>query len=150
MANRLADYVVARVPEVGDVFRSTGTTWPVDEDLPTEVFAITVARYPCLTRMFCSAPACVAVPDLQAGVILQRVADKNPRVAAYRKRCDEVWLMMCINTADLATNYSLDESAKAVEVATEFDRVFLFSVLDRYAFEVRSASYMPSTQVITP
>lgn len=139
LANRLADYVVARVPDVGDVFRSTGSTWPIDEDLPTEVFAITVARYPCLTRMYCSAPDCVAIRDLQAVEISQRIAEKNARVAAYRKRCDEAWLVMCINTADLATTYSLDECAKAVEVVTDFDRVFLFSVLDHYAFEVRCA-----------
>ncbi len=143
LAHRLADYVLARLPAVGDVFRSTGTTWPIDEDLPTEVFAITVARYPCLSRVFCSAPDCVAIPDLQAAEISLRVAEKNSRVAAYRQRCDQVWLVMCINTADLATAYSLDERATSAEVVTEFDRVFLFSVLDRYAYEVRRAGCTP-------
>ena len=150
LANRLADYVLARLPAVGDVFRSTGTTWPIDEDLPTEVFAITVARYPCLSHVFCNAPDCVAIPDLQAVEISQRVAEKNSRVATYRQRCDEVWLVMCINTADLATNYSLDERATSAEVVTEFDRVFLFSVLDRYAYEVRRAGCTPLAQVVTP
>ena len=52
---------------------------------------------------------------------------------------------MCINTANLATNFSLDERATSAEVVTEFDRVFLFSVFDRYACEVRRAGHMPST-----
>lgn len=150
LANRLADYVAARLPEVGDVFTSSGTVWPRDEDLPAEVFAITVARYPCLTRISCDAPECVAIPDLQAKDLEQCIADKNRRVAVYRQRCDEVWLVMCINTTHLATNYSLDECATSVEVVTEFDLVFLFSVFGRYACEVRRAGHIPATEFITP
>lgn len=150
LANRLADYVVARLPEVGEVFTSSGAAWPIDEGLPAEVFAITVARYPCLTRISCDAPECLAIPDLQARDVRQCVAGKDRRVAAYRQRCDKVWLVMCINTANLATNYSLDECATSVEVVTEFDRVFLFSVFDRYACEVRRAGHIPATEFITP
>lgn len=149
LANRLADYVAARLPEFGDVFTSSGTAWPRDEDLPAEVFAITVARYPYLTHISCDAPECVAIPDLQAKDLEQCIADKNHRVAVYRQRCDEVWLVMCINTTNLATNYSLNECATSAEVVTEFDRAFLFSVFDRYACEVRRAGPMPSTEFVT-
>lgn len=148
-ANHLASYVAARVPEVGEVFSSCATTWPIDKDLPAQVSAIKVARYPCLTRMFCKAPGYVAVPDLQAIVIEQRVAGKNCRVATYRERCDETWLVMCINTADLGTWHSLDESATSAEVATEFDRLFLFSVLDHYACEIRRAGHTPPAELVT-
>ena len=135
-ANRIAGYIASTLPELGGVFTSSGTAWPIDKDLPAEVHAITVARYPCLTRSFCSAPDCRWIPSLQHGDFEGRVAEKSARVEVYRERCDQVWLVMCINTADLATAYCLEGFTPPKVLTTTFDRLFLFSVMESVTFPI--------------
>lgn len=139
LAERLARYIAPRVPEPGEVFSKCANHWPYDPELPPEVFALRVARYRCLTRISCDGSHAVFVPGLNAADVLRCVATKDRKAPAYRSRCDEAWLLMCINTADLATAYSLETFASPSAIATDFDRLFLLSILEPQVHEIPCA-----------
>jgi hypothetical protein len=139
LAERLARYIGPRIPPDGEVFSKCANHWPYDPELPPEVFALTIARYRCLTKISCDSSEAVCISDLAAVDVERCVAKKNGKVTAYRARCDEAWLLMCINTADLATAYSLETFASPSAVATDFDRLFLLSILEPQVCEIPRA-----------
>lgn len=139
LAERLANYIGPRIPSEGKVFSKCANQWPYDPELPPEVFALTVARYRCLTEISCDSGGAVFIPDLVALDVERCVAKKNGRVAAYRERCDEAWLLMCVNTVDLATAYSFETFAPPTAIPSDFDRLFLLSILEPRVYEIACA-----------
>ncbi len=139
LAERLASYIGPRIPPEGEVFSKCAHHWPYDPELPPDVFAVTIAQYRCLTEISCDSGEAVFIPDLAAADVDRCVAKKNGKVAAYRERCDEAWLLMCVNTVDLATAYSLESFSTPAAISTHFDRVFLMSVFGSRVYEIHTA-----------
>lgn len=139
LAERLARYISPRIPPEGEVFSKCANRWPYDPELPPEVFALTIARYRCLTKISCESSEAVFVPDLRAADVNRCVAGKDGKVARYRKRCDDAWLLMCVNTADLATAYSFETFAPPTTLSSDFDRLFLLSILEPRVYEMPCA-----------
>jgi hypothetical protein len=134
LAARLARYIKPRIPPVGEVFSKCVNHWPYDPELPPECFALTIARYRYLTEISCNSGEAVFIPDLSIADVERCVAKKDGKVGAYRDRCDEPWLLMCVNTVDLATAYSLESFNAPPALPTEFDRLFVLSALDRRVY----------------
>lgn len=139
LAERLARYIRPRIPPEGEVFSKCANHWPYDPELPPEVFALTIARYRCLTEISCDSGEAVFIPDLAAADVERCVAKKNGKVAAYRERCDEAWLLMCVNTVDLATAYSFETFAPPTAIPSDFDRLLLLSILEPRVYEIPRA-----------
>lgn len=136
LAERLARYIVTRLPEPGEVFSKCSNHWPYDPEMPPEIFALSVARGCRLTQTSCHAPRGVAVPELTAADVLSGLEDKNGNVERYLKRCDEPWLLLCINTPDISTAYSLDTFQVPDLVRTSFGRVFVMSIREPRVYEL--------------
>lgn len=139
LAERLANYVERRVPQAGEVFARRASEWPLDEDLPAEVYGISIARYEYLTQTTCDATEAVFVPELQASNVERCVRRKNPCVQRYRERCSETWLLMYVNAAELATAYSFETFAPPAAIPSDFDRMFLLSILEPRVYEIPCA-----------
>lgn len=139
LAEQLASYISPRIPPEGEMFSKCANHWPFDPELPPEVFALTIARYRCLTEISCDSGEAVFIPDLAAADVERCVAKKNGKVAAYRERCDEAWLLMCVNTIDLAAAYSFETFAPPTFIPNDFDRLFLLSILEPRVYEIPCA-----------
>lgn len=72
------------------------------------------------------------VPRLLGKELQEVIARKEPRVAQYRHRTREVWLLIVVNGFDAATALSVDVDALSRTYATRFDGVVLFDdAMDR-------------------
>jgi hypothetical protein len=73
---------------------------------------------------------------------VQRAIDaKINKVAAYRDKCDHVWLIVWVGSGDLSANANLEDDAAQHSYRTHFDRVFFF---DRLAPRVISLNTHPA------
>ncbi len=135
LATRLADYVIRSLPAIDEDFHRDYWEWLADHHLPPEIYSITIMRRRCLTSITCHAPAAEFMPDMLPRYLEQVITEKNRRVRDYRKRCDEAWLLLCIETGSLATGFSIESFSPAPTIVAKFDKVFLFSVMDRWVHE---------------
>jgi len=60
-----------------------------------------------------------------------RISEKNPKLAAYKKQCKTVWLVIVADGETLASMADLNEDSPQMAIETEFDRVFFFNARDR-------------------
>jgi len=60
-----------------------------------------------------------------------RISEKNQKLAAYKKQCKTVWLVIVADGETLASMADLNEDSPQMAIETEFDRVFFFNASDR-------------------
>jgi hypothetical protein len=68
------------------------------------------------------------------------IDDKNGKVADYRRKCDQVWLILWAGRGNMSSNAALHEEAIQQSYRTHFDRVFFF---DRFGPSVLMLQTLP-------
>lgn len=124
LAKEYADLVADNVPAA-----NAGTELPQDYDdyltMPSLVHKLMVRRFDVVTRSMFTCPGATWVPTLGFKDIERTLASKEPKVSAYRRRCDEVWLVINADMESMATWFEIESSILEHAFHTAFDRVFL-------------------------
>lgn len=110
------------------------------EDLntfPDEITRIRIQRNRFRSRALWSVPRAAFIPRLDVQLIQHRIDDKNERVAMYREKSREVWLVM-VHTLHFSLASTFEYSRETLDHTyhSYFDRTFLLNLFDRRSHEL--------------
>jgi hypothetical protein len=135
LAQQLADIALRNVPSVGQTHLEE-FDWQERGVFPEHVQRVAVYNVPLTNGPFFTAPSATWVADLAATDVQSALDSKNPKCAAYRVRCDSVWLLINCNTDFLSTWFEVDPIALQRKFNSDFDRAFLLSHFSGQVFEL--------------
>jgi hypothetical protein len=69
-----------------------------------------------------------AVPGVSIDLIEERLRDKESRLDEYRRRCDEVWLLIVTDTGTRASHFDVPGSVVSATYSTGFERLYLLII----------------------
>lgn len=124
LATALADLVSGNIPEVNSS-AEVPANWQDYRKLPSILHKVLVRRLDVVTKTFFGAPGATWVSSLSREEIMRAVASKEPKLSAYRTRCDEAWLVINADMESMATWFDFDSAPLQERFATAFDRVFV-------------------------
>jgi hypothetical protein len=90
-----------------------------------------------MTESFFSAPSAVFVPPLKKERINEILTLKGMKYQQYRKRCNQIWLLINADGSQLSTTYDFDPNLSNEKFTTSFDRVFLMRHFAQVASELK-------------
>ena len=96
-----------------------------------------------LTTPCWSLPYASFIPESTAEALQAVIGNKAPNLAAYRKRADDVWLVIISGTQGLLSMLDLDAGLLDAEYETGFDRLFLFRTFSGEVHELKRRSTAP-------
>ena len=124
LATELADLVSDNIPEPNST-AEIPADWDDMRTLPAILHKLSVHRLDVVTKTFFSAPGATWVGTISRQDIQRALDSKEPKLAAYRTRCDEAWLVINADIESMATWFEFDLSVLAEPFPTNFSRVFL-------------------------
>lgn len=95
------------------------------DDIPEEVYALNIYRTEGTPRTAWTVPGGQYVPILESADLIEVIQKKSKLLAAYRQRCDEVWLLIVADGFRLGTMFQIEAQRLAPVPRGEFNRVFL-------------------------
>lgn len=78
------------------------------------------------------------VPTLDATGLKATIETKDARVAEYRKRCDQAWLLIVTNLGMPSSHFTIAEKVLSHTFSTVFDRLFLLTDGNRRLIELKT------------
>lgn len=126
LASRISKLVEQNVPEIGSKYEES-YDWVNRDYFPEEVISIVIYRIPEMKHAFFSSPDAAFIPNLLPKDIMRVLDNKNKKYASYRKRCDESWLVVTMNGAQLSSTFDIPEKTITERYMTPFERVFLLN-----------------------
>lgn len=132
LAERLAELVAQFAPAEPDS-ETTVEAWRHNRgapgEIPPQIEEIWIKK-PGRPDHLWGVPRGSAVPFLSSAQIQAELDVKNGRVAKYRERCDEIWLLLTADGFSPATHLRLPDDVAAECFLSDFDRVFYFHNFD--------------------
>jgi hypothetical protein len=118
-------HIVRRNMPASDESAREDYDWVNRSYFPENFIEISVHNLPVITHSFFNGPGATWLADVTREDI-QRVLDaKEGKYAAYRKRCDEAWLVINCDGEFMSTWFDFDNADLAGPFRSVFDRVFL-------------------------
>jgi hypothetical protein len=108
-----------------------------NSELPDEIFEIILHKYESTKSVNVDNPKFVWVKTLGANELKNEIFKKEALITEYRKKCDEIWLLMVVDEFDPASIFSVSEDAKNFIYETAFDKIFLFNNYTGEYFELK-------------
>lgn len=134
-AAELAALVSANIPWENSS-NEVPTDWHDFRKLPAILHKVSVRRLDVVTKTFFSAPGATWVASLSREDIVRALASKEPKLAAYRTRCDEAWLVINADIESMATWFDFYSAPLQEPFTTAFDRVFVVRHFRGKAYEL--------------
>lgn len=78
------------------------------------------------------------VPHLPAEVVRERVSAKERHLKGYLSKCNEIWLLMVLDTGVSSNHFEVDEELLANRFSTSFSKLFLFRAFHSELFELET------------
>jgi hypothetical protein len=135
LANELADLVEACLPEQGGevTIKHPHPAWGA---LPPEVSYLSVRRNKVSPKNLWVSTRGAFIPTLTPLDLQNRIEEKEGKLASYRQKCSQVWLLIVANGLEPST---FGEPAPEIEESsfeTSFDRVFFLHHADKLVVEL--------------
>ena len=119
--------VMSNIPSAESSAQLPPNGW-TESGLPANISALSVYRTDNIEKTTYSAPQVGWIPDMNSKTDIQRVLDaKNPKALAYRKKCDELWLLINVAFGTISSQFDIPDEVVEEVVDANFDRVFLLS-----------------------
>ncbi len=99
--------------------------WRIYEIQLNGVLLLSVTKWK-MEKSYWNAPLASFVPTVNSQQIQDILDEKNTRCADYRKKCDEVWLIIVMNRFSASSYSMIPEGIAERDYAHEFDSAFLF------------------------
>lgn len=128
LAESIAKVVQRNLPPM-DETTNEEYTWDNRDYFPEEVNSLSVSRFTGHKEIFFSAPQAAFIPQLMRTDLERAITPKEAKVAAYRKKADEVWLVVTCDGGGLSGSYDFDEAMLNPAFVSGFDRIFLMRSL---------------------
>ena len=125
LATALADIVQMRMPPNQESTKIR-QTWNTKSELPEEFSSVTIFRIDNLKDPVWAPVMASAIPDIPSDFVQERINHKNEKVVKYRKRCDEVWLLIVVYGFLPSTWFDVSGEALKELYQSDFDRTYLF------------------------
>lgn len=140
IAKNLVRIVEENIPEQ-ESFNEVKKTWEIDDPLPKVVSSITIIRFGSLTKSSW-APIGIsgAMPNVPPEFVQKSIDKKNPKVEDYKKRCDEVWLVIVVYGYLPSTLFEVSGKAISELYSSNFDRTYLFDFQKNKSFLLKTVS----------
>lgn len=135
LAQAVACTVATRMPAKGE-YVCIESDLLVPSRLPPEIAVIGAYNLPTASRSFFTAPGATWVVTLQPSDVERTLHAKDSKYTTYRRKCDEVWLVIGCNGEFMSTWFQEVERAASFNLHTSFDRVFLMSYFDQRLIEL--------------
>lgn len=125
LAFALYNIVVRNLPTV-DSSGNEKYDWVNRSYFPETFDTVSVHRLTDITQTFFSCPGSTWIGPLTVDEVKRVLAAKEPKYAAYRNKCEEVWLVINADMLSMSTWFEIDEQRLMIPYLTKFDRLFLF------------------------
>ncbi|TFY98842.1 hypothetical protein [Ramlibacter humi] len=124
LAKAIVGTIQRNMPASGEASRET-YDWVNRAYFPEHFIEISVHNFPVMTQSFFSGPGGTWLVDVTPDDI-QRVLDaKEGKYTAYRRRCEEAWLVINCDGEFMSTWFDFDNEALAGPFRSGFERVFI-------------------------
>jgi len=77
------------------------------------------------------------VPHLSVDSVKERIYLKERQIQSYLSKCDEVWLLLVLDTGVPSNHFVIDEDLLATEFRSLFSKIFLFRTFHSELFELK-------------
>lgn len=109
--------------------------------LPEEIDSIRISRSSFRSRALWTPANGAFIPHHSVDEIQARIDEKNKRAASYRKKSEEIWLLIVHSLPfSLASTFEASEDAFMNRYRADFERVFLFDVFSKTPVELPLAT----------
>lgn len=129
VAEQLVSLIARYIPDI-DSHLTIAHPAPMWKELPNHAAAVFVSRPAWLTKSIWDFSQAGSVPHLRDSFgRLQKILDeKEPRIPAYRQRCDEVWLLIVADGTTMQSFVVIDEDeVPSHHLVSSFDAAYLLS-----------------------
>ncbi|HEY4084148.1 MAG TPA: hypothetical protein VGM81_25960 [Burkholderiaceae bacterium] len=124
LAQAVAELAARNVPSMGEC-KEEEPSWTTVASFPDLVDQIRVFRYPDMIESHFFASGTVWVAPLAPQDVQRALNSKEKKYAAYKAKCDEVWLVVVVNAGFMSTWVDGAEPLRGVRFRTPFDRVLV-------------------------
>ncbi len=100
------------------------------------VQSISVWRWSGLDRPYVHASIAAFLPSLSHSLIQAHISKKNRRSTDYRKKCDEIWLVLVHNETGTSTHFDRRDLDLSESFQMNCDRVWLLDFIKKKVLEV--------------
>lgn len=135
LARELAELVAVAVPEAGTRVTLENTGLP-GSHFPQELHSIEVARFNSLGRNSWAAPVADYTPRLAPLDISHIIKTKEPKLAGYKQRCTQVWLLIVIEGFRPSSFAEITQAVTHKSYETGFDKVLLLKCFEDQVIEL--------------
>jgi hypothetical protein len=125
LAAALCDIVARNVPGPNST-REEQYVWTNRSYFPEVLNSVSVHRLDVITKSFFSCPGTIWVDNLTPTDVERSLALKESKYAAYRRQCDEAWLVINADLGSMSTWFEVDERRLSIPYQTKFDRLFVY------------------------
>jgi hypothetical protein len=135
-AKELASLILDNMPEHGKPvgLQETEDNW---EQWPATLSRVSIERSDGLTKTTCCPADAGFVPKLEPGLVQSVIDKKDLRCSDYRRRCEELWLLVVAGGFACSSWFTVDPDIITHAFVASFDRVFLFQNCEKKVFELR-------------
>lgn len=125
LANALFSIVVRNLPGPNSS-REEQYDWTNRSYFPEVLHTVSVHRLDAITKSFFSCPGATWVGDLTPADVARALSSKESKYAAYRRQCEEAWLVINADLGSMSTWFEVDERSLLTPYQTNFDRLFVY------------------------
>ena len=124
LASAIVKIAVKNVPPPNSSVREE-YDWTNRAYFPGILDSVTVHRLDGMTQSHFNCPGSTWVAPLAPGDLERAIASKEGKYDAYRKRCEEAWLLINADIGSMSTWFQFDSAALTGPFRTSFQRVFV-------------------------
>ena len=136
IASKLAA-LVQQTPVEVDGYVELENDYENSDMFPEEITRIRIQRNRFRSRGLWTVPRVAFIPRLDVIHVQRRIDEKNKRVAVYREKSPEVWLVIVHSLHfSLASTFEYSDEVFLHKYDSEFDRTFLLDVFNRHCYEL--------------
>ena len=136
VASKLAELVLATNVDVGGEVKLQNEYDDLDA-FPEEITRIRIQRSPFRSRPLWNAPRAAFIPQLDVGLLQERIDEKNKRAEVYRQKSPEIWLVIVHNLSlSLASSFERSREAFQHSYRSDFNRTFMLDAFGKRSDEL--------------
>ncbi len=113
--------MAARIPAQGAVY-SEDYDWETRDYFPEEISHVSAWHVPDQEAPLFQSPSSSFIATLEPSDVLRALTLKEPKVAKYRERANEVWLVINYDTGQLSTHFEDEEATFGATYVPELIR----------------------------
>lgn len=137
VARIIFDIVSKNIPRPGSSIQIPPNAWTC-VPLPGELSAVSIHQIDEIGETFYSAPQFGWIPNLRADSDLQSTINvKNGRINAYRKNCDEIWLLINLGFGSISSQFDVPDDVLRHNYVTHFDRIYLLHQMNNRCWRLQ-------------